>query len=230
MASRMVARLVLVGVSALVATTACSGAVPRVSESPNVGSRSNSRVPLIAAPTQLRTDCAEAANRLDFAVPCPSQVPVVAGRGVGCPAPREVMPAPCVGFEGLPAYPVFAWEVTGFDVPRGYVGVDGKAMGHLMVEARPQRDRPPRPCIGGTRLGNVTVVHWTATEWRCPNDSVLVQREAMHGEGAHAGHLLFEWSQNGIDYVASAHGHTSANRELLKRLVSSMTLISPGTS
>ena len=52
----------------------------------------------------------------------------------------------------------------------------------------------------------------------------------MHGEGAHAGHLLLEWNQDGIDYLASAHGHTATNLILLKQLVSSMTLIPPTSS
>jgi hypothetical protein len=178
----------------------------------------------------LGTQCAAAANRLAFPVPCPLRVPARAGQGMSCPPPYGAMVAACVGLEGSPPYAVFALEVSGFDVPRGYVGVDGKAIGHLIVEARPQADSPPRPCIGGEQLGNVFVGRWTASEWRCPNDSVLVQREAMHGEGAHVGHLLLEWSQDGIDYVASAHGPTAANLDLLRRLVASMTLISPGSA
>jgi hypothetical protein len=52
----------------------------------------------------------------------------------------------------------------------------------------------------------------------------------MHGEGAHAGHLLVEWTDSGIDYIASAHGHTAANLDLLKRLVGSVRLIPPGSA
>ena len=139
------------------------------------------------------------------------------------------MPAPCVALEGLSQYPVFFLEFTGFDVPPEYVGIDDKAMGHVAVEARPQRESPSRPCIGGRRLGNVVVSQWTAIEYRCPKDSNRVQRQARHGEGSHAGHLLLEWSQQGTDYIASAHGHTTANLDLLKQLISSMTLIAPGS-
>jgi hypothetical protein len=81
-----------------------------------------------------------------------------------------------------------------FDVPAAYVGINGKAMGHVAVEARPQRESPPRPCIGGRRLGNVVVSRWTAIEYRCSKDSNRVGRQARHGEGAHLGHLLLEWS------------------------------------
>jgi hypothetical protein len=136
---------------------------------------------------------------------------------------------PCLGLEGLPPYPVFGLEFSGFDVPADYVGVDGRATGHLAIEARPEADSPPTPCVGGTRLGKVAVGLWTATEFTCPNDSVTVQREARHGEGTYAGHLLLEWNQSGVDYIASAHGHTTVNRELLRQLVTSMNLIPPGT-
>lgn len=142
--------------------------------------------------------------------------------------PREMSTA-CVGLEGLPSYPVFFLEFTEFDVPPGYVGVDGKAMGHVVVEARPQRKSPSLPCIGAERLGLVVIAQRSATEYRCPNDSLRVQREAMHGERAYAGHLLVVWSQGGTDYIASAHGHTTVNLDLLKRLVGSMNLIAPAS-
>ena len=231
MGTTRLARLLLVAaMSGLAATTACSGGAPRAGESASTRPGSHSRVRLTAAPATLHTDCTTAAHRLGFLVPCPSRVPAVGGQGMSCPPPRGAMPAPCVGLEGQPPYPIFALELSGFDVPSDYVGVDGKANGHLVVEARPKRDSPPHPCIGAKRLGRVTVGHWSATEYTCPNDSVIVQREAMHGEGAHAGHLLLEWNQDGIDYLASAHGHTATNLTLLKQLVSSMTLIPPTSS
>jgi len=132
--------------------------------------------------------------------------------------------------EGLPPYPAFFLEFTGFDVPAAYVGINGKAMGHVAVEARPQRESPPRPCIGGRRLGNVVVSRWTAIEYRCSKDSNRVGRQARHGEGAHLGHLLLEWSQQGTDYIASAHGHTTTNLDLLKKPITSMALIAPGSA
>jgi hypothetical protein len=140
------------------------------------------------------------------------------------------MPARCVGYEGLPAYLIFDLELSGFDVPAEYVGVDGRAMGHLVVEARPHRDSPRVPCVGAKHIGTVVVRGWRASEYNCPPDSVVVQRLARHGEGAHAGHLLLDWKQHGIDYIASAHGHTATNLNFLKRLIASMALIAPARS
>ena len=148
---------------------------------------------------------------------------------MSCPAPQGAALAPCVGLEGSPPYAIFGLEFSGFDVPADYIGVDGKPEGHLVVEARPDTDSPPDPCIGATRLGEIAVGRWTVTEFNCPEDSVIVQREAMHGEGAHAGHLLFEWNEDGVDYLASAHGHTSVNRDLLRNVVRSMELVQPSS-
>ena len=132
--------------------------------------------------------------------------------------------------EGSPPYPIFALEFTGFDVPPGYVGVDGKAMGHIFIEARPETDSPPLPCIGAQALGQVIIGQRTLAKYSCPSDSLRVQREAMHGEGAYAGHLLVEWRDAGTDYMASVHGNTAVNLNLLKRLVSSVRLVAPGST
>ena len=147
---------------------------------------------------------------------------------MSCPSRQQVAATPCVGTEGIGGYPIFVLEYTGFDVPPGYVGVDGKAAGHIVIEARPQPDSPPLPCVGAVGLGTLLVGQRTLTKYRCPNDSLRIQREAMHGEGAHVGHLLVEWTEAGIDYIASAHGNTTANLDLLKRLVGSVQLVAPG--
>jgi hypothetical protein len=118
-------------------------------------------------------------------------------------------------------------ELNGFDVPAGYVGVGGKAVGHLFIEARLHKYSPLSPCIGASRLQLLRVGRWTAVEYSCPKDNLTVEREAMHGEGAFAGHLLLEWSENAVDYVVSAHGHTAENLALLKDLASSATLVPP---
>jgi len=132
-----------------------------------------------------------------------------------------------VGLEGSPPYPVFFLEFTGFVVPPGYVGVDGKPDGHVTLEARPTADSPPKPCIGGTFLGTVKVGIWMTKEYICPNDSLRVEREAQHGEGAYVGHLVLEWQVSGTQFIISAHGHTTANLALLKRLGGSIEMTAP---
>ena len=137
------------------------------------------------------------------------------------------MPAPCVGYEGATFNPIFFLELNGFDVPADYVGVDGKPQGHLSIEARRHSDSPPLPCIGGKRLTDMRLTRFTAEQFSCPPDSVVVQREAMHGEGAFAGHLLLLWDLAGVDYLVSAHGDSTVNLQLLQRLSESFTFVQP---
>ena len=130
---------------------------------------------------------------------------------------------PCGGRAGDTA--VFFLEFVGFDVGPDYVGMDGKPHGHVTVAAAPHRDAPP--CFG-TVVGTVALPTRTATEYRCTNDTLRVQRDARHGEGAYVGHLLLTWRQDGIDYTVSAHGHTAVNLALVKRLAGSLDLLAPG--
>jgi hypothetical protein len=123
---------------------------------------------------------------------------------------------------------VFGLGFTGFDVPRRYIGVDGKSVGHVTIEARRQTNSPSLPCIGAEPLGSVQVAALTAAEYRCSGNARRVEREAMHGEGSYLGHLLLMWSENGIDYIVSAHGYTRVNLALVRRLIESMTFVAPG--
>ena len=184
--------------------------------------------PLVAAPNLLTTECAAAALRLGYPVPCPQIVPSLSGEGMPCPQPVGAATAvPCVGLEGSPPYSVFFLEFTGFAVPPDYIGVDGKPDGHVTLEARPTADSPPKPCIGGTFLGTVKVGIWKTKEYVCPNDSLRVEREARNGEGVYVGHLALEWQVKGTQYIISAHGHTTANLALLRRLGGSIELTAP---
>ena len=189
----------------------------------------SSQVPaLVPAPDVLATECAAAAHQLGYHVPCPQIVPSLSGQGMSCPhSVGAATSVPCVGLEGSPPYSVFFLEFTGFVVPPGYVGVDGKPDGHVTLEARPTADSPPKPCIGGTFLGTVKVGSWMTKEYVCPNDSLRVEREAQHGEGAYVGHLVLDWQVSGTQYIISAHGHTTANLALLKRLGGSIEMTAP---
>jgi hypothetical protein len=115
-------------------------------------------------------------------------------------------------------------EVSGFD--KGWIGPGGNPSGHLIIAAQRHSDAPTRPCIGDA-LRTAPVSQWNATEYRCSSDELRVEREARHGEGAHLGHLLLVWIQDGIDYIASIHGYTDANFRVLTRLLASISLVPP---
>jgi len=194
--------------------------------------RSQAIPKLIPAPGQLRDQCVLAATALEFPVPCPELVPSLSGRAMSCP--RSVGAAPafplCVGVDGATQYSIFFLEFYGFDVPKGYSGINGKPVGHMTLEAHRLIDDPLKPCIDGRTIGMARIGNWTTTEFTCPNDSPHIERVAMHGEGTYVGHLALAWNADGISYIASAHGQTTANLTLLKRFVHSIALISPGAS
>ncbi len=148
---------------------------------------------------------------------------------MSCPTPvGAATSTPCVGQEGTAGYPVFFLEFSRFDVPKGYSGIDGKPEGHLTLEAHRLADDPLKPCLDGRRIGTVQVGTRTTSAFTCPNDSPQIERDARHGEGAYVGHLALEWDTSGIRYIASAHGHTTANLMLLKKFVRSIVLTPPG--
>jgi hypothetical protein len=151
---------------------------------------------------------------------------------MSCPPPVGAASAlpPCVGLEGAARYSVFFLEFYGFDVPKGYSGINGKSVGHMTLEAHRLADDPLKPCIGGRNIGTARIGIWTTSEFTCPYDSPSIERDAVHGEGAYVGHLALAWKADGISYMASVHGHTTANLTLLKRFVHSIGLIVPGDS
>lgn len=189
--------------------------------------RSSRSVHLVAAPASLVGQCAAAATVAQVPALCPKLVPSRDGAAMACPTPVGPQPAPCVGLAGVGQDRVFFLEFEDFDVPRGYVGVDGKAVGHLFFEARKLADAPKKPCIGGARVRGAVISGWHTSLYVCPNDSPYIERVARHGEGADAGHVLLAWDVNGVRYTVSIHGHTTANVYLLMRLVGSSTLVPP---
>ena len=132
---------------------------------------------------------------------------------------------PCVGLAGERYAQIFALDFTGFDVAPDYAGIDGKPDGHLIVEARRDADSPPLPCFDGIQRGTQSIAGRRLIRYACPGRSLRMERLIRHGEGAHAGHLLFAWSASGIDYVASAHGDTATNARLLEQIVASIDLV-----
>ena len=98
----------------------------------------------------------------------------------------------------------------------------------MTLEAHRLADDPlKQPCIDGKTIGTARVGIWMTRELTCPNDSPYIERVARNGEGAYVGHLALAWKADGISYIASAHGHTTANLTLLKKFVRSIVLTPP---
>jgi hypothetical protein len=178
-------------------------------------------VRLVPASPALVRQCRAASNSLGFAVPCPTRVVTRSGQPLACsPSPIQSLPPLCVGRQHD-----FFLEWNGFDVPNGYVGVDGNPFGHVIIHAGFVRDSPTRPCIGAEEIGRFLVLGSKSTMYRCPPDSALIERTARHGEGAYTSHVLLDWRANGIEYLVSSHGYGTASVSLMKQLAASLRLI-----
>lgn len=196
------------------------------------GDRSEPQRPvgLVEAPPQLQEQCEVAADLLGLSVPCPRRVPTLDGMAMSCPPPDPAQESPlvsCVSPSGKAGASIFFVTFTGFDVDPRYQGVEGRPIGHLILEARRPEDSPRLPCFDGVRLRELSVNRWHVTEYECPDESARLLEESRLAQLAHAGHLLFAWSSSGINYAASAHGYSRENFDLLRSLVGSIELVEP---
>lgn len=225
-AKRAVATVLMVSVllgCAQSATRRSASPTSSPSDLPTPPSQAPADVALVASTEAFRQQCRTAALSLGFAVPCPTRVVARAGKPFACkPLPIPTTLPLCVG----PEHDFFL-EWTRFDVPATFVGVDGKAAGHVIIHAGLARNSPPVPCIGGLVIGAISVLASRATEYRCPPDSPFIERTATHGEGAYTSHVLVIWRRDGIDYIVSSHGYGAASVTLMKDLAASIALVAP---
>ena len=178
-------------------------------------------VPLAAPAPELPEQCRDAAASLGFAVPCPTRLPLVAGVGVACSDS-------CVATAGGDATldRVFFLQVEGYDSAE-----PTETVHHLVVEARRIDRAPPSPCFDGAPLGHLPVNGRDLTLLDCPTPTAEQEASIVHGEGAHASHLLGYWDANGIRNVVSVHGGaTPSNRSLLQQLAASIELVNMSTT
>lgn len=180
-------------------------------------------VRLVPAASALGAQCELAAHTLGYAVPCPTKVVTRAEQPLACtPSPIPSSLPLCVGRQHD-----FFLEWNSFDVPSGFVGVDGKPIGHVIIAATPVSDSPPEPCIGGVTIGTFSVLAMKSVIYQCAPDSPLIERTARHGEGAYTSHVLLYWQRNGIAYLVSSHGYGAASVALMEQLAASLNLIGP---
>jgi hypothetical protein len=177
---------------------------------------STSTVRLASPLPGFRRQCEDAAASLGFAVPCPKRLPLVSGKPIDCSGP-------CVstGGSGEALDRIFFLNVEGYD------GGPSETVRHLIVEARRLERAPPSPCYGGVAAGKLKVDHREATLLDCPPLTLSAGAVIMHGEGAHARHLLGYWDEGGVRYVVSVHGSTKPHPRLLRQLVASIEIIEP---
>jgi hypothetical protein len=163
---------------------------------------------LVPASSRLRRQCRPAADRLGFAVPCPTLLPP--------PSPNAAPPTLCDPRFLCGPEVGFLFEEDGFMVPRGYVGVDGQPRGRLAVAAAEQVTAFPVACLGGRTVARIQVHGTQGGLIECPSEA-----------GAHFGSVLLRWRERGVVMAVSLHGHTELNRRLVMALAAHMELVLP---
>ena len=169
-------------------------------------------VHLAPAGTALLASCRRAADRLGFAVPCPTLLPV--------PASGPVPEAVCA--DGDCRDHLYWFGMEGYVVPSGFTGAPG-SLGALSVLASDD----PRVATG--------VERWCPDQRRLPATPALGGRPPLLGtcpagfQGWATESLLLRWSRQGTYLTLGLRGASEANRRLLLRLAGSFRLVPPGS-
>jgi hypothetical protein len=165
--------------------------------------------------------CQRAANRLAFAVPCPSLLPV------------GLIPISCPGFQSngidcawIGHVSSFTYSST-FTAPDDYTG-PRPGEGHLNIVST--QVRAATEVSAGGDLSAVLCPGTTHVE---PGPSLAGQQTTWvvcpDGSGQDSGHVALAWQLNGIAYEVSLHGHGRINRDLDKLIAQHLQFVSPST-
>jgi hypothetical protein len=154
---------------------------------------------------QLHRQCRRAAQRLGVAVPCPMLLPA--------PAPNTAPPTLCERQLCDPKSGLL-FELGGFVVPPGYVGVDPATGARLAIGAAKQTTAFPVACAGEQPAGGVTVRGRRGHLFACPP-----------GSGPHRGSVLLRWRERGLVMAVSVNGHSDLNRRLVLALAAHLELV-----
>jgi hypothetical protein len=165
-------------------------------------------VSLVPASSWLRRQCRPAADRLGFAVPCPTLLPA--------PSPNAAPPILCDPRFLCGPEVGFLFEEDGFMAPRGYVGLDGRPRGRLAVAAARQVTAFPVACLGGRTVARIQVHGMRGGLFECPSEA-----------GAHFGSVLLRWRERGVVMAVSLHGYSELNRRLVMVLAAHMKPVLP---
>jgi hypothetical protein len=188
------------------ATSATTATAPPASP----GSVEVEGVRLVPAGAALLASCRRAADRLGFAVPCPTLLPVPAWG----PSPVAVCEA------GDCRDNLYWFNMEGYLVPSGFTGAPGN-LGAMSVLASPDQ----RMAAG--------VERWCPGQRRLPATPALGGRPPLLGtcpagfQGWATESLLLRWSRQGTYVTLGLRGSSDANRRLLVRLAGSLRLVPP---
>jgi len=180
----------------------------------------------------LAGQCKQAGKQLGFAVPCPSLLPVPS---LGTGPPRCDLPYttewPCV-------YGGFVLSQQAFDVPPDYSELKSLNHGpHLVIAALSSEDLhqqfterwAPFFCPGAYRNGELQTPGETFVRGL---PAVYIECGASYeanffgGYSMNEGHVVLQWTRQGVTYEVSLHGHTGVNRRLAQFIADHIEYVS----
>jgi hypothetical protein len=167
---------------------------------------------LVPASRQLHRQCRQAAERVGFAVPCPTLLPA--------PAPNTPPPVPCEQPSTPSCTPAlgFLFEVGGFTVPSDHIVSYADVDENLAITAAKQPTATLVSCPGERPLDPASVRGRDGRLYRCPP-----------GSGLHGDSILVRWEERATILVLSVSGDTGLHRRLVVTLADHLELVPPGT-
>lgn len=152
--------------------------------------------------------CATAAHRLGFSVPCPTDMPEPAFGVPPVQCARTAFTArPCIGVDG------FLIQDGGFAEPTAEAPSGAQATHDAFVAAYRQ---PPRvyetgtiACVRPRRLGTSHVARSPATLWWCASQEPFTLS---------AGHTALRWGRGPITYEVAVDGRDALARDLAQAI------------
>jgi hypothetical protein len=163
---------------------------------------------LVRTSVRLRRQCRQAANRVGFAVPCPTLLPPLEPSTVP-PAPCE-LPSTCTPGSG------FLFEVGGFTVPAGRIVAYQNFGGQLVIAAAKRPTAFAVSCDGERPVAQATVRGHPGLVAECPDDS------------SPNGGVLVRWRERNTFLVVSISGRGDLHRRLILAVAAHLALVPPG--
>jgi hypothetical protein len=158
---------------------------------------------LAATDDVLEQQCQEAADLLEFPVPCPTALPAT-NNPVRCAIPGAFRDANVTPKEGCALGEGFLLAPT---------GIQDLDLYHLMIEGQLELDTG---CLDTEPHTTVQTVHGQARLFAC--------REP----GLHEGHTLIRLEIDNVIVNVSAHGHTEHNEQAVLAIADAIQMIPPG--
>jgi hypothetical protein len=162
-----------------------------------------STYPLVATDDVLEQQCQEAADLVEFPVPCPAALPAT-NNPVRCVVPGAFRDANVTPKEGCALGDGFLLAPT---------GIQDLDLYHLLIEGQLELGSG---CLEDESHTTVETVHGQGLLFTCSEP------------GLHEGHTLVRLEIDNVIVNVSAHGHTEHNEQAVLAIADAIQMIPPG--